>query len=55
MGKYDAMFKHIDGYLNEPFLLEPQEPRNQAGQNDHDEGHRDELRPRFLVYGQGYC
>ena len=31
MGKYDAMFKHIEGYMNEPFLLEPQDPRGQAG------------------------
>ena len=52
MGKDDAMFKQITGYVNEVFLLEPQKPRGQAGQAGHDEGHRNELRPRFLDTGQ---
>ena len=52
MGKYDAMFKHITGYVNEVFLLEPQKPRGQAGQEDHDEGHRNELRPRCFYTGK---
>src|SRR6476660_7483693 len=48
MGKYNAMFKHIAGYVNEVFVLEPQEPGGQAGQADHDKGHRNKLRPRLF-------
>ncbi len=31
MGKYDAMFKNIEGYMNELFFLKTQDPRGQTG------------------------
>src|SRR5262245_21553521 len=52
MEEDNAMFKHVEGNLNEPSLLEPKKPGGQAGENNHDKGHRDELRPRALYSGK---
>ena len=52
MGNGNAMFKHIEGYMNEVFLRELQEPRGHAGQDENEEGRRDERDPPFFSAGE---